>query len=260
VDEPKSLNEIDHRFLDFIWKKKRPRLSRVRKKALKSGVLMFSDLQIVTSLAILSAGFSQLHCGMSSYHWQIMVYTAWFSSVTHLTTLTALRHYFRKSSWKILAVRVILMLFTVSMLTAALIPTGSAYWLWSSLEQSTFYGAVPAKCYFNELRRRGRLSVSADQTSSMIISIFILWTSYLTRITKLYPELSKRARQYLRNKPLKILEDAIDSTNSGWWRIASDFLTIQLILLRAFFDLYNSMLWEVCAAFRFSNNENNKTP
>src|SRR5207237_747902 len=34
-DEPKSLNEIDDRFLDIIWRRKRPRLSRVRKEALE---------------------------------------------------------------------------------------------------------------------------------------------------------------------------------------------------------------------------------
>jgi hypothetical protein len=37
------------------------------------------------------SGFVQLRCGISTYHWQRIVNTAWFACVTHLCCLTFLR-------------------------------------------------------------------------------------------------------------------------------------------------------------------------
>jgi hypothetical protein len=51
----------------------------------------FSDQQIVTGISIVIGGLSQLQWGISSYHWQAVVNLAWFSTVTHLITLTVLR-------------------------------------------------------------------------------------------------------------------------------------------------------------------------
>src|SRR5450756_2077760 len=57
--------------------------------AIEDAILMFSDQQLVTGIGILVSGYTQLHCSLSIYHWQIIVYLAWFSSLTHMTTLTA---------------------------------------------------------------------------------------------------------------------------------------------------------------------------
>ncbi|KAK0742978.1 hypothetical protein B0T18DRAFT_447808 [Schizothecium vesticola] len=56
-------------------------------------IIMFADIQIVTGIAILIGGYSTLPCGISAYHWQLVVDLAWFSSVTHLAALTFLRRY-----------------------------------------------------------------------------------------------------------------------------------------------------------------------
>lgn len=56
-------------------------------------MLTMSDFQLITGLAILISGFTQLQTGISAYHWQRLVQLAWFSSVTHLCCLTALRDY-----------------------------------------------------------------------------------------------------------------------------------------------------------------------
>lgn len=61
---------------------------------LRNTVIAFSDQQAVTSIALLIGGISQFQYGLSSYHWQNIVNLAWFSSVTHLTTLTTLRLHF----------------------------------------------------------------------------------------------------------------------------------------------------------------------
>jgi hypothetical protein len=59
--------------------------------ALNDTIVSFSDQQIVTGISIVVGGLSQLQWGISSYHWQAVVNLAWFSTVTHLITLTVLR-------------------------------------------------------------------------------------------------------------------------------------------------------------------------
>src|SRR5947207_386718 len=90
-----------------------------------------SDLQIVTGFSIIISGFIQLHCGISAYHWQILVYLAWFSSLTHLTCLTVLRNYLFNNPgqrlWRWVAMGVIIV-----MLVVALYPTGSFDWVGNS--------------------------------------------------------------------------------------------------------------------------------
>jgi hypothetical protein len=56
-------------------------------------MLLISDLQLITGLAIIICGFVQRKCGLSAYHWRRVVQLAWFSSVTHLCCLTFLRDY-----------------------------------------------------------------------------------------------------------------------------------------------------------------------
>lgn len=89
--EEKFLNKVDRMFLtkaSFL----RPGESVPRLElALRRIVLMFSDQQVVTGIALLASGYAQLSSGISNYHWQMLVYLAWFSSLTHLSTLTVLR-------------------------------------------------------------------------------------------------------------------------------------------------------------------------
>lgn len=56
--------------------------------------LTLSDQQIVTGLEIFIIAYSR-HCNMSTYHFFIIVALGWFSSTTHLSTLTILNDYFR---------------------------------------------------------------------------------------------------------------------------------------------------------------------
>ena len=86
------LNGFDKGVLRTVWRLARFRPSRLWEPPLRNAVLMLSDQQLVTGIALLASGYSQLSYGLSSYHWQLIVYLAWFSSLTHLTTLTALRY------------------------------------------------------------------------------------------------------------------------------------------------------------------------
>jgi hypothetical protein len=56
-------------------------------------MLIMGDLQLITGLAIIISGFAQLRCGISTYHWQRVVNTAWFACATHLCCLTFLREH-----------------------------------------------------------------------------------------------------------------------------------------------------------------------
>ena len=118
-------------------------------------MLTMSDFQLVTGLSILISGFTQMNTGISAYHWQRLVQLAWFSSITHLCCLTALRNYFRRNTlgyfWRLPG-----MIILIIMLIVALIPT--SHYTWES--PTLIYGEKkgdnirpkptdPAICYFN---------------------------------------------------------------------------------------------------------------
>lgn len=78
------INSIDRGLLTFI----RERIiswapSRRFEYAMEKSVLILCDLNLVTGIAILIAGYTQIGCGISAYHWQIL------SKVSYLRTPTA---------------------------------------------------------------------------------------------------------------------------------------------------------------------------
>src|SRR5262245_30221215 len=81
-----------------------------------------SDIQIWTGLSILISGFSQLSCGISSYHWLLLVCLAWFSSLTQLACLTMLRNYLynrpAERIWRLCAMGVFAVLLIVAYIPA----------------------------------------------------------------------------------------------------------------------------------------------
>ena len=113
---------------------------------------MFSDQQVVTGLALLLSGYSQLSSGLSVYHWQIIIYLAWFSSLTHMTTLTILRQLFHDSH-EVRIWRLVLMSLMIVMLCIGLLPTGDAIWE-NNLGIGSFTSEVPAICFFKRLFSR----------------------------------------------------------------------------------------------------------
>ena len=67
-------------------------VKKARTAAVTQFVLALSDQQLVTGLAILIAGLSNLR-RITGYELAIVISLSWFSSTTHLTTLIALRTY-----------------------------------------------------------------------------------------------------------------------------------------------------------------------
>ena len=247
------MNRIDQGILSFLWRKARSQPSHIWEPTLRRAVLTFSDQQIVTGLAILIGGYAQLPYGLSSYHWQIVVYLAWFSSVTHLTTLTFLRRYFRENPEARLW-RTLLMFSMVSLLVIALIPTGDGGWYLANVNNK-FRSGIPALCYFKRLSSQppNRFTFDASQSLSMMLSQFLLFLSYVGRLVKVFSSLSVLTSLWIKEKPKSILTEALRKSMmqagrpgaSCLHRTTSLVYESVLVFAKACINVYESTLWEV---------------
>ncbi|KAF2098993.1 hypothetical protein NA57DRAFT_56623 [Rhizodiscina lignyota] len=96
--------------------------SRLERALIKVSKGKLDSVVEINRISILVSGLTQLRCGLSAYHWQILVYLAWFSSVTHLCCLTFLQNYLYNRPGQRLW-RLVSMLIIVVMLVVALVPT-----------------------------------------------------------------------------------------------------------------------------------------
>ena len=213
-------------------------------------MLGFSDQQCITGIAILLSGYSQLSLRNTNpitvYNWQIAVDLAWFSSITHLTTLTCLRHYFRQRR-ALSNFRIACMAANAVILAVSIGSTG-----WQLIEPQ-----VPALCLFDTswITQLPTLAVYNDLYTA--ITATFLAFSYLTRIIQLRPEkstirrwfnisvtfpiaVSDRLRRLIRDRVLQSSKRLL-FVHRLVYRLV---LTVHCVL-KAVFDLYSSMLWEV---------------
>ena len=221
-------------------------------------MLAFSDQQCITGIAILLSGYSQLSLKntnpISVYNWQIAVDLAWFSSITHLTTLTCLRHYFRQRR-ALGVLRIACMAVNAVILAVSI---GSTGW---QIENE----GVPALCLFDtSWMIQDAIAVGSHQSSGAIYNGFytavtatFLAFSYLTRVIQLYDDkflirrcfnisvtfptavsdrLQRKTRERLLQSPKRLL-----FVDRLVYRLV---LTVHCVL-KAVVDLYSSMLWEV---------------
>lgn len=259
IDQDGTSNPVDRLIIDALptlWKRRGPRPTAKWGEALQKAILSFSDQQLVTGFAILVSGYSQLKCGLSLYHWVTVVNLAWFSSLTHLTTLTSLRKYFQTRP-ALRICRIIGMGVVVLMLCAALGSTGYEY-----RSPANF----PAWCLYHP-------PLGAYNFEYIIIAICILGVSFLTRIIQLSQGASDKMKSVFRTSPSNALKTflAYSKNHSDrspsygpsfaimgrlsakgtqfFWVVIHRFFVAIYCLLKASADLYGSMLWEVCLAF-----------
>lgn len=209
----------------------------------------------------MASGYFQLcagdsNTGIASYDWQIVVYLAWFSSLTHLTTLTALRRYMVENPiiriWRLL-----LMLIIVVMLVIALIPTMQLGWFYSSGFFNQYGGGAYAGCYYRSL---GQPHYQADTNGliSLIISLIVLVAGYTSKTIKLFPRKSNSVRWFFRTVPGNWWKRRLDKLYrrsrqkhrrrclASLYRIRYKWELSMMIVVRAFLDIYYSVVWEVC--------------
>ncbi|PVI05626.1 hypothetical protein DM02DRAFT_85068 [Periconia macrospinosa] len=211
------------------------KLKSVSNEAFTKSVLCMCDVQIVTGHAILISGYASLPCGLSAYHWQIIIYLAWFSNMTHLSALTFLRKYFDSHYWE-RAWRVFFMTTLVLMLVVGAVPTAFFNWL-STNEPTVATASSYAICFFN-MGRAGLYNVSlgADKTcmpsankqnqsltdvncqprefplqsttslQSMTVSLVLLVFNFLSRVFKLFQRLSDALTKQVRERCSRIFK------------------------------------------------------
>ncbi len=152
------------------------------------------------------------------------------------------------------------MLLMVTLLGIALLPTGDGWWIGIDSAYTEVAG-LPALCYFKRLVARTpeeRFEIDIVQTSSMIISLMVLFSGYLTRLIKLSKQATAFTKRWIRTKPGGVLKDALNDSieragrphANKYWRLKHLTLETLYILLRASFDIYESTLWEVCILSR----------
>lgn len=216
-----------------------------------------SDLQILTGLSIMISGFAQLHCGISCYHWQLLTYLAWFSSLTHMACLTFLRQYLymhqSQRAWRLLAMGIL-----VIMLFVALIPSGA--YNWSTRGSSNDADPGPADyaiCYLTQFGHSEPMTLG-----SMILSVLVVSLGYLSRVTRLHKILaidglakarhkgSLHARALL--KRVYTWSDAGTSTKRLAKLILYRPLLGVFLVFRVIIDAWSSMFVEVSRNTRFS--------
>lgn len=252
--EAQFLNPIDRGCLRYVRRIIKPRSTTRRASTLRKAVLMYSDQQLVTGIALLIGGFSQLHYGLDAYHWQILVYLVWFSSLTHLTTLTVLRQYFRENPalrlW-----RAGFMLVTVIMLGIALVPTGNSLWLPVVLYDSKWtLAGIPVLCYYESdappyvAHGRGR-----GPSSAMTVSVLVLFFGYLTRLVKLSSKAAAFNKHYLRTAPGMTWKrwlarcGSVNRPGAKYLLLKVVYIIMETIYicLHGWYEVYDSILWEV---------------
>lgn len=212
---------------------------------------------MITGIAILASGYFQLCAddstsGIISYDWGVLVYLGWFSSLTHLTTLTALRKYMIENPI-IRILRLLFMLIIVVMLVIALIPTLQ---VGTFASVASYAGKVPAGCYFQSL---GKPSYWFDINGvvSIVISLIVLLVGYVTKAIKLFPKQSNSVRWFFREAPGGWWKRRLDrfhrrrkqedrkrgSRNMDSFRYKTELA--MLIFVKVIFDMYHSVFWEV---------------
>ena len=285
VNHHQQQNSVDRTILAAVVPRRptfqNPESSERWTRAFDEAVLFLGDTQIVTSVAILLSGYIQLPCGLSAYHWEIIVDLAWFSALTHLTVLTSLRYYFRRrpamAIW-----RVIFMGVTLILLGSALYPVGYIPQYYDQLDkpyptpihaEPGFVGLMssPAICLMSSRRRTelavtlGSLSASVEGSeqldtiplpfNTMLVALSLAYfaVGYVTRVTRLFAPLSDRANAWFRVAPVnlmcRIYEFNARRTPSPRcripWQLWKGFWLVCIVTSEAVYEILDSTIWEI---------------
>ncbi|KAF1954524.1 hypothetical protein CC80DRAFT_536706 [Byssothecium circinans] len=240
---------IDKMFLDSLWRPANGRGGSVThsrhpsltEKSLNEIVLAFSDQQIVTGIAILISGFVQIEKGLSTHHWANIVNLAWFSSVSHLTTLTMLRKYLQKKKrlWRLIGMALMLVMLACGM--------GSLGYYYKA--------AHPAWCLFRPNDWKKELMTPPYYNSIYVgCALTVIGLGYVARVILLYPSTSDSIKKklekyrigidgYLVSQHARIPKSArpIPVLWRIYYKICCSFYVLAVLAI----DLYSSMLWEI---------------
>ena len=241
-----TTNRNDQAFITFWCRRSQPP-AQANVLAAERCVLMISDQQLVTGLAILGAGFTQLTNDLPAIYWQVIVNLAWFSTITHLATLAALRTYFKAHS-TIRNWRLVLMIALALLQIAALVPTGHPFW---PLNYPNTPYNIPAKCYFTRTSQRN--PDDAFDTLGMTISVIFIVISLSAKAIAITDRASRTRNTIFRSKANSLfvswLRKLGQRSPHGYIQVLKRPLLVVVastfVLYQAALDVFSSVLWEV---------------
>ncbi|KAL9093887.1 MAG: hypothetical protein Q9165_003810 [Trypethelium subeluteriae] len=214
---------------------------------LRAAILVLSDQQMVTGIAIMGAGFNGLiQESISVYHFQTVLYLAWMSSSVHLSALTILATYLnnRKAlkAWRLAGMATLLVLLIIG-----LIPTASNDWgieVWDSMPAGHTGWGIPAHCFWFKTWGDG---VNPDA----VLGFLILIVSYMWKVGALFTWSRKIFYRCVRYPLDWLLEKMVSSLAK---RYAKRRKWIWLWLFRTALSIYLPLtaLLEVAASFSAS--------
>lgn len=167
-----------HTNLSSVAKEEPEAVREAGKQAVTQFILTLSDQQLVTGLAVLLAGVSDPK-HLSGYEFTVVLSLAWFSSTTHLTTLTALRKYM-DTHGLVRDARVVGMVIVLALI---------AFSLWLSLAAAG--STLPLQCSFHSVRSGFSGSNLFESTINHFAWVLVLLTlvlQYTLRIQDLYSQ------------------------------------------------------------------------
>lgn len=221
--------------------------------AMEKCVLILSDLNLVTGLGILISAYSQLDCGISAYHWQMVVFIAWFASFSFVSAMAFLEGYLQTNR-NMRLIRIFFMCIFASLLIAALLPTGSSLWLNQYIgEGAGFYPGLSAVCFYKQLTMPSFLQ-RGPKLWSMIFSVTVVAISYIHCGIRLFDPTAEISRKYFRILPGSKFKSLMYSAErrvrhgglqAYFWCVPYLVLYAAFTSIRAFFDIAESMLLEI---------------
>ncbi|KAI9766387.1 MAG: hypothetical protein M1835_007193 [Candelina submexicana] len=275
IDREQAQNAIDQAVIKWIsrlyvkltpteWNSNGEKPQEIWTEAIEAGVLVFSDTQILTGIAVLVSGFIQLPSGLDLYHWEILFHLASFSSLTHLTTMTALRSHFRQRHL-MAVVRTICMGFNLVLLAIAVVPIGytSSHSASPAHAVCLFEVNIPwtrlvqmSKPVLQSSYSTPHYPMSEFNTPFVAFTWALLLTAYATRVVRLFDQPARQARKYLRSWPgsysarlytsLRTRRDlARHHTVQKIVSLSLFFFRAAYVLVKAMYDVAESMSFEV---------------
>lgn len=203
------LRRIDRRVFFANSRNEESRWRRI----LENVTLTLSDQQLVTGLAILIAGYSEMASkGIDFYHWGIVVYLAWLSSAVHIESLTVLRDIFNENP-RLRNIRVVGMLALLTFLTTAMWP------LRGDIEVASW---VPVKCLWDQrvVRASRDYAFTNGIDLNWILSVIMLFSAYVWKLSQLFASSRGWVRKWLRAKPEvaqeRLLRRIAKSNRNAW--------------------------------------------
>ncbi|KAK4031195.1 hypothetical protein C8A01DRAFT_42322 [Parachaetomium inaequale] len=209
----------------YMWLAEKPRWEHAFTRVL----LGMCDAQLLTGTGILLSGYISLTPYISAYHWQLVVYLAWFSNLTHIACLTALRGYLHQHqlerNWRLFFMTVLW-----GGLIPAMVPTAFFNWPAESMtyfpfkEPTASFPSSSARCFFDVgvghalfLNNTAFLcsygtrffpdkhcpAMPISETTAMqsaTVSILLLTFSYFSRVIKLTKRLSDSIHTTIRRR------------------------------------------------------------